>query len=178
MNEREEVATRFLVASGDGAEPLQAVEEAFNAIAQAEEAAIFWQFTMARRVGSDDCGEPALSNGRAKFARVVAGVGDVRGALGVLEELLRFGRFVPVTRRQRDVERPALRRGDGVELGRKTSSRTANIISLDPPFPPEASWCARTIDASTSEPVSSTSICNALKIVSQTPRAAHRVNRL
>ena len=154
------------------------MEEAFDSIAHSVEAPIFGPFAAPGRVGGDNRLEPPLSNSSDECVRVVAGIGDVSGTLNMLEKLLGFGRFVPVARGQRDVERPTFRRSDRVELGRKTSSRTANIISSDPPFPPEASWCARTIDASTSEPSSSTSFCSALKIPSQTPRTAHRVKRL
>lgn len=62
--------------------------------------------------------------------------------------------------------------------GRNASSRTAQMISSDPPFPPAASWCARTTVASRREPVSSTSMASSLNTFSQTPRLAHRKNRL
>ena len=79
---------------------------------------------------------------------------------------------------QRDVDRPALRRRDRVDLGRKASSRTAQMIASDPPFPPAASWCARTVVASRREPVSSTSMASSLKSCSHTPVLAQREKRL
>jgi hypothetical protein len=62
------------------------------------------------------------------------------------------------------VDRPTLRVDEDVEFGRKTSSRTAQSIALDPPLPPEASWCARTTVPSMMEPTSSSSSCNSLKM--------------
>lgn len=96
----------------------------------------------------------------------------------MLDELLGLQRFVPVPLGERDVEGLPFRRGDRVDLGRNASSRTAQMIASDPPFPPAASWCARTMVASRSEPASSTSIASSLKSRSQTPFRAHRENRL
>jgi hypothetical protein len=75
------------------------------------------------------------------------------------------------------VERFAVRRRDGVDFGRKTSARAAQSIALDPPFPPAASWCARTTEPSMREPTSSP-IRSSLKTRSHTPRFAQRANRL
>jgi hypothetical protein len=71
----------------------------------------------------------------------------------------------------------AFRGRDGVDLGRKASSRTAQSIASDPPFPPEASWCALTTVPSINEPTSS-SMRSAWKTCSQTPRLAHLAKRL
>jgi hypothetical protein len=89
--------------------------------------------------------------------RIVAGVADQRFAICLREQLLGDRHLVPLARRQRDVERAALRVDDGMELCRKTSSRAAQSIAFDPPFPPEESWCARITEPSTIEPVSSSS---------------------
>src|SRR4051812_35417263 len=77
------------------------------------------------------------------------------GSVG--EKLVGLHHLVPLPRRDRDVDGAAFRVDDGVEFGRKTSARTAEGIALDPPFPPDASWCARTTEPSTIEPTSSTS---------------------
>jgi hypothetical protein len=95
----------------------------------------------------------------------------------MLDQVFRFRRVVLLARREDDVEWLTLTGGDGVELGRKTSSRAAQSIASDPPFPPAASWCARTTVPSMSEPTSS-SMRSALKTFSQTPLLAHRAKRL
>jgi hypothetical protein len=95
----------------------------------------------------------------------------------VLDQVLRFCRVVLLAGREDDVKRLPFGGCNRVELGRKTSSRAAQSIASDPPFPPAASWCARTTVPSMSEPTSS-SIRNALKTSSQTPRLAHRAKRL
>jgi hypothetical protein len=78
--------------------------------------------------------------------RILAGVGDECLATSVLEQLVGIDHVVPLTRRNRDVDGAAFRIDEGVELGRKTAARTAEGIALDPPFPPAASWCARTTE--------------------------------
>jgi hypothetical protein len=96
----------------------------------------------------------------------------------VRKQLFSGDHLVTLARRQRDVDRPRFRIDDGVELGRKASSRAAQSIASDPPFPPDASWCARTTDPSTIEPVSSTSSCSSRKIVAQCPFRAQFAKRL
>jgi hypothetical protein len=95
----------------------------------------------------------------------------------VLDQMFRFGRVVLLARREDDVKRFAFACRDRMDLGGKTSSRTAQMIASDPPFPPAASWCARTTVPSMREPTSS-SIRSALNTCSHTPRLAHRANRL
>src|ERR1019366_5986213 len=94
------------------------------------------------------------------------------------EQLLGDRHLVPLARRQRDVERAALRVDDGMELCRKTSSRAAQSIALDPPYPPEESWCARITEPSTIELVSSSSNFSSRKIAAQCFLLAQFANRL
>src|ERR1051325_4342873 len=108
---------------------------------------------------------------------VVPRIGDKGFAGRVLDQVLRFRRVVLLAGREDDVKRLPLAGGDRVELGRKTSSRAAQSIASPPPFPPAASWCARTTVPSMSEPTSS-SMRSSLKTFSQTPRLAHRAKRL
>ena len=88
------------------------------------------------------------------------------------------GRFVLLAGGQLDVERLALYVDDRMDFGRKTSSRAAQSIGLEPPFPPAASWCARAIDASSKLPPGSIRICSALKMRSQWPALAQLAKRL
>lgn len=67
---------------------------------------------------------------------------------------------------------------DGVDFRRETSTTSTDIVTFDPPFPPDASWCARTTEPSMMEPVSSTSTCSSLKILAQCPLRAQLENLL
>ena len=90
-------------------------------------------------LGVDDRLHSLGSNGLSERVRVVAGVADECLAASVREKLVGGDHLVPLAGRERDVDRPRFRVDDGVELGRKTSSRAAQSIALDPPFPPDAS---------------------------------------
>ena len=174
MDGGEETRRRLVVAGRDGAEALERVEAAFDAVPERVELPVEPLLPAVGGMLRDDGLHPARPDRVDDGLRGVARVGDARLAASVLDELLGLQRFVPVPLGERDVERLALRRGDRVDLGRNASSRTAQMISSDPPFPPAASWCARTIVASRREPVSSTSIASSLKSRSQTPRFAQR----
>lgn len=179
MDGGEEARRRLVVTGGHGAEALEGVEAALDAVTQGVEPAVEPELDAGvRRVELDDRLHPARPDGVDDRLRGVAGVADERLALGVGNEFFGLDGFVPVALRQRDVERLPLRRGDRVDLGRNASSRTPKMISSDPPFPPAASWWARTMVASTREPASSTSMASSLKSRSQTPRFAQRANRL
>lgn len=90
---------------------------------------------------------------------VVAGVGyEGFTARVVLDDRRGNGRFVLLAWRDLDVERPSLRVDEGVDLRGESTSRTTQRIADDPPFPPAASWWARTTEASMMTPSSSGSI--------------------
>ena len=94
------------------------------------------------------------------------------------EDVFRDGRLVLLAWRELDVERPTLRVDEGVDLRGESTSRTTQCIALDPPFPPAASWCARTIDESMMTPSSSTLIWSALNMRAQWPKCDQRANLL
>lgn len=155
------------------------MEEAFNLASKSIETTTFSSpVVFARRIHCNYRFHSARADRVDDTVGIVACVGDQGFAGRMLDELLRFGRVMLLTRSQRDVERFAFGRCDCVDLRGKTSSRTAQSIASDPPFPPAASWCARTMEPSMREPTSSTSICNRLKTRSQTPCEAHRAKRL
>src|SRR5512136_727901 len=152
MDGGEEARRRLVVSSGDGAEALEGVEAALDAVAESVELPVEApQETGVGGVGRDDRLHSTRADGVDDRLGGVARVADARLSLGVCDEFLGLHGLMPVPLRQRDVERLALRRGDRVDLGRNASSRTPKMISSDPPFPPAASWCARTMVASTRE---------------------------
>jgi hypothetical protein len=144
----EEADCGFVIASCDGTEAFERMEPAFNLVAQAVELAVQAPSPRMQGVLRDDGLHTASSDGVVDGLPRVARVGDAGPAPGMLHQFFGLGGLVPMSLGQRDVDRLAVRRGDRVDLGRKASSRTAQMIASDPPFPPAASWCARTVVAS------------------------------
>jgi hypothetical protein len=174
----QEVGGRLLVAAGDGSEAFDIMEEALDVSAKTVQGArLAPAVVLPSWIHGDDGLHPSLADRIDDRVGVVPRICDESFAGRVLDQVLRFRRVVLLTGREDDVERLPLAGGDRVELGRKTSSRAAQSIASDPPFPPAASWCARTTVPSMSEPTSS-STRSALKTFSQTPRLAHRAKRL
>lgn len=153
------------------------MEEALDQISLGIERAVLRPFAKPVRVRSDDRDLLGSSNLSDDLVGIVASIGDHGLARHVFEQALGNGRFMLLPRCQLDVRRLAVCRRDRVELGRKTSCRAAQSISLDPPFPPAASWCARTTVASRSAPASS-SMRSASKIAFHRPALAQRAKRL
>jgi len=140
MDGGEETRRRLVVAGGNGAEALEGVEAAPDAVAQGVELPVQAELDVGvSRVDVDDWLHPARPDGVDDGLRGVARVTDARLAACVGDEFRGLRGFVPVALRQRDVEGLPLRRGDRVDLGRNASSRTPKMISSDPPFPPAAS---------------------------------------
>jgi len=175
---RQEIGGRLLVAAGDGSKAFDVMEEALDVSAEAiEGAGLATPVVLARGIHRDDGLHTSLADCTDDRVGVVSRICDESLAARVLDQVLRFRRVVLLAGREDDVERLPLAGSDRVELGRKTSSRAAQSIASDPPFPPAASWCARTTVPSMREPTSS-SMRSSLKTFSQTPRLAHRAKRL
>ena len=96
-------------------------------------------YSSTRGIGWDDVVHTVAADGSTDVASIVAGIRDASLALRVLDERRSHGRFVLLSRSQRDVERSPLEIYDRVELGRKTSTRASQSIVSEPPFPPAAS---------------------------------------
>lgn len=178
MDGGQEVGGCFLVATGDGAKAFDVMEEALDISAETIEGTrLAPAVVLPRWIHRDHGFHASLVDCCHDGVRVVPCVRDESLPGRVRDQVLRFRDVVLLPRRDDDVKGLSFGRRDRVDLGGKTSSRTAQMIASDPPFPPEASWCARTTVPSMSEPTSS-SIRNALKTFSQTPRLAHRAKRL
>lgn len=178
MDGRQEVGRCLLVATGDGAKAFDVMEEALDVAAESVEAArLAPPVVLSHGIHRDDCLHASLADRFDDSVRVVPRVCDQSLAGCVCDQVFRFRDVVLLARREDDVKGFSFGRRDRVNLGGKTSSRTAQMIASDPPFPPAASWCARTTVPSMSEPTSS-SMHNSLKARSHTPRLAQRANRL
>jgi hypothetical protein len=119
----------------------------------------------------------SVSTSRMRFY-VVRRVAEEDVAVSVLDQRFRHGRFVPLTRRELDVQRLTESVHESVDLGRETASRPANIVSVDPPFPPAAGWWALTTVASAIEPSGSISTRDSSKMRVHPPFSAQRRKRL
>lgn len=178
MDDCQEIGGRLFVATGDGAEALDVMEEALNVPTEAIEAVrLAPPVVPPCRIHRDDRLHASLADRDDYRIGIVPCVCDQGLASRVIDQVLRLRRIVLLAGREDDVKRFALGRCDRVDLGRKTSSRTAQSIASDPPLPPAASWCALITVPSMSEPTSS-SIRRVLKIRSHTPLLAHRAKRL
>jgi len=178
LDQGEVVASRLLVSSRDSSKALELVKEALNHIALPIQLSIEAMLLLPLRLRMNHRLLSPVPHRLHEFVRVVPGVTDQRLPVRMIEQVRRGDQLVPLPRRQGNVERPPFRVDDDVQLGRKTSSRAAQGIGFDPPFPPDASWCARTTEPSTMEPVLSTSNCSSRKMAAQCPLRAQFANRL
>lgn len=158
----------LLEAGGEAPKALQVVEEHLDQKSRSIRAAIEPRLLAPAGVRMNDRLQPRLLGARADGVGVVTGVRDELVTAPVLpDDRLGDGRLVLLSRRDFDVERAAFRVGESVNLRGESTSRTPQCIAVDPPFPPAASWWARTTEASMMTPSSATSSCSALKILSQ-----------
>ena len=154
------------------------MKEHLDEIAKTIEPAIQSRLLGAAGMRTDDGLHLALRHGGSEAIRVVARVADQGCTAGVKEQLVGYGRLVLLAGREAEVERSAERVDERVDLRGEAASRATQCVALDPPFPPEATWCARTTVASTMEPALSTSSWSALNTRAQVPRFAQLLNRL
>lgn len=156
---RKIVASGLVEARGQAAEAFETVEEALHSIPRRVGRAIEPRLIRSDRMRMNDRLHTQRLHARSDRVRVVPRVCEDFFAASVLsEDFFCDRRLVLLARRELDVERPTSRIDEGVDLRGESTSRTTQCIALDPPFPPAASWCARTIVASMMTPSSSTSI--------------------
>jgi hypothetical protein len=168
LKQGEIVSRGLFEAGGDGAEALQVVEEKFDMVALCVSLSVEARLSLAGRICVDDGLNFQCLQLSAYRVRVVAGIRYERLAAGVVgDDRFSDRRFVLLPRRDFDVERASLGIDEGMDFRGKPTSRTTERIAKDPPFPPAASWWARTTEASMMTPSSSASSCKALKIAAQ-----------
>lgn len=155
------------------------MKEDFNAVTLIVHFAVKTWLSLATRMGADDGLHLLRSNLRDNVVGVIGRIRDEGSTSSVSGDYFFGDRAVMLLARSEfDVKRATLRVDEGVDFGGEATSRTTQCIFFDPPFPPEASWCARTTEASMMQPSSSTSSCNALSTLAQVPPCDHRLNRL
>jgi hypothetical protein len=175
-----EVVSRGLLESGgEGTETLQVMEEDLDAVAPSVAASVEAWLLLARRIRVDDRFYFQGLQLGANRIRIVARVRYERFAARVIGDDRRGdGRLVLLARREFDVERAPFGVDESVDLRGEATSRTTQCIADDPPFPPAASWWARTTEASMMTPSSSASNWSALKSAAQWPRCDQFEKRL
>lgn len=161
----------LLESGGDCSESFDVVEVDLNKIPLSVGLAVQSRLLVPARMSADDRLHSALSYCSDDFVRVVSRVADECVSLSVfLDNESGYRGFVLLRGREFNVERTPFGIDECVELRGEATSRVPQCIDFDPPFPPEASWCARMTDASTMQPSASTSYCSALRSVAQVPR--------
>jgi hypothetical protein len=114
LDEREVVARSLLVARGDGAKPLEPVEEDLDQIALPIKRAVQPMLLLSLGLRMNDRLHALLAHRPYEVVRVVAGIANQSLAMCVGKQLLGGYHLVPLARRQRDVERTRFRVDDGV----------------------------------------------------------------
>lgn len=129
----------FLVARGDGAKALEPEEEDLHDVASAIECSVEAMLLLSLRLRVDYWLDISCSDLPQECVRVVAGVANEGIASSEVEQLECLDHLVSLAWGERDIDRAALGVDDRVELGRESSTTSTDSITLDPPFPPDAS---------------------------------------
>lgn len=117
MKQREVAAPGLVVASTDGSESLERMKANLDEIADSIELAIQRQSSFALGLGVDHRLEATRANLADELVGVVASIGYESSAMGVIEKFSSGDHLMPLARGQCDVERPAFRVDDRVDLG-------------------------------------------------------------
>lgn len=139
MDGRHEIASEFVVSSGDAAEVLEATEAALDDVSSLVGALVEGMDDDAVGFVGNDGLCPALDDLGAQFVAVISFVAK-QGAHGRGEcQNLRGGSDVGVlASRQMKNDRSAARIAQAMDFGRSPTARAPDGLILLPPFPPEA----------------------------------------
>src|SRR6185437_13544928 len=137
----------MIVAGGDAAAILEAIDEALNAVSQGVERAVDRVLHTAVLFGWDFGGSTPRADIVADRVAVVAAIGEQHVRVDVMlgHQIEIGGAVVGLPGRQKETDRKTLSVGPKVDLGREAAARTAKSLVLSPPFAPAAQWCARTM---------------------------------
>jgi hypothetical protein len=141
-NETKEVRGGLVVAGGHTPVPLYLAEEVLDEVSSPVELATELALVVPIRFRRDYDFHAPLLDLVDDSIRIVALVGDEALALRRRYESRRLGDVVDVPRREMDVEGTTETVHESVDFGGETSARASNTLTLGPPFPPAASWCA------------------------------------
>lgn len=179
MEKGEIVSCGLLETRSNGAEALDVVEEDLDAVASSVPTTVEARLLLAARVRVNDGLDLQLPHSSTDRVRIVTRVSYKRLTSRIFrDDRFGDGRLMLLTLRELDMDGTPFCVNERVDLRGESTSRVTQRITDDPPFPPAASWWARTTDASMMTPSSSTCSCKALKIAAQCPRCAQFEKRL
>jgi len=126
MDAGEEVPGGFLVASGDGAEVFDDIEEALDEVALGIEGEVAWPLHLSIGFGWDDWPDLAHLEMVNEAVAVVGFVSDHRIHLDLLGERDGLSDVMGLAAGEADHQRVAEGIDDGVDLGRQSSARATD----------------------------------------------------
>ena len=145
LGEAEETVCCVVIASGNAAAVLEAIDEALDAIAQGVDGAIDRMLDatvlLGPYLGQSTMGDKLLTDGVAVATPICEEHLWVEVVLG--HQLGIDGAVVRFARCQKESDRKTLSVGPKVDFGREATARTAKSLILSPPFAPAAQWCCR-----------------------------------
>lgn len=136
---REEVAGELVVARGDAPEVLEFVEEALDEVAVAVELGIDGAYDLDVALGRDVGGRASGCEEVDDGTGAVSTVGDgIARRAQAIDQRRQRGLVGGLAGRQNHPDRKTVAINDGVDLGRQSSTRTADGVIRAPLFPPAA----------------------------------------
>jgi hypothetical protein len=169
----------FLAAQGNPPETFDPVEETLDEMAFFAECPVDSLLCCPRRILLDLCGCPKLF--RDEFPQIIGVIGRVRhdmtDVFKAFDQPTRLRAIAPLAGRDRKADWQARRIDSGMDFCGQAALRSADCVSLSPPFAPLASAWALPMVASTRIYSKSGSALNVLKRLSQTPDSVQRRNR-
>ncbi len=158
---------------------LELAEEALDQIALAIDRRIDGALDFAVATGRDVGLAASAPDQVDDRLSIVAAVGDESARRRQAAQQPRANRLVGgLARRDDKADRQAVLVDDGVDLGRQSSTRTADGVILAPFLPPAACWWARTMDESIRCREPGDLAESSSNTRSQTPCRAQRLKRL
>src|SRR3954471_15586826 len=177
MDDCGEARVGFVVARGDAAELLDLAEEVLDQMAP------LVHLEIAGNVGGPiglwrDHGQGATLVQVSADPVAVEGLVRQQGSeIEIRQQRSDADAVVSLPRQQDEAHEIAQRIHQSDDLGRQAAARTADGLSLSPPFAPVPCWCTRTMVPSRITYSKSASSDRTVKICSKTPRLAHLRNR-
>jgi hypothetical protein len=181
MDEGEEALGRLVVPCGHGPELLQLVDEPLDPVAEPVQRAVERGGLLAHRVRGDDRQDPSHQQLPPDPVGVVARVADqaADARRHVLEQGPERAGLVRLPGREDDGQGQAAGVAAEVQLGREPAARSAQGLTVPPPFAPAACWWARIVVPSSicSRSSAAPLPARAWNTASNTPRSRQRAKR-
>ena len=122
VKKRQIVACRFFVTRGNAAKTLEGMKETLDAVAQAVQFLVEWQWLLAGRVAENDRDQALGFDRLNDLVGVVTSVGDERLPPPIIQKTFRHGDIMLLPRGNFDMQRSALRVRDCVDFRGHTAA--------------------------------------------------------